>query len=61
MEDYVHVAVDAVVCGQVRIGYAAFVGANSTIIQKMCIRDSRKHIYWSDKEKWLLWNNSMGW
>lgn len=37
VEDYVHVAVAAVVCGQVRIGYAAFVGANSTIIQNRVI------------------------
>ena len=31
--DFVHVAVGAILCGQVEIGRAAFIGANSTIIQ----------------------------
>lgn len=37
VEDYAHIAVAAVTCGQVKIGYAAFVGANSTIIQNRII------------------------
>ena len=31
--DYVHVAVGAVICGQVMVGEGTFIGANSTIIQ----------------------------
>lgn len=31
--NFAHVAVAAVLCGQVRVGEAAFIGANSTIIQ----------------------------
>ena len=34
--DYSHIAVGAVLCGQVEIGEAAFVGANATVIQ--CIK-----------------------
>ncbi len=33
VEDFAHVAVGAVLCGQVRVGRAAFIGANATIIQ----------------------------
>lgn len=31
--DFSHVAVSAVLCGQVEVGEAAFIGANSTVIQ----------------------------
>ena len=31
--DYSHVAVGAVLCGQVKVGEAAFIGANATVIQ----------------------------
>lgn len=31
--DFAHVAVGAILCGQVEVGQAAFVGANATIIQ----------------------------
>ncbi|WP_027396836.1 acetyltransferase [Anaerovibrio lipolyticus] len=31
--DYAHVAVGAVLCGQVKVGEAAFIGANATVIQ----------------------------
>lgn len=31
--DFSHVSVGAVLCGQVRVGKAAFIGANSTVIQ----------------------------
>ena len=33
VEDFVHVAVAAVLCGQVSVGRAAFIGANATVIQ----------------------------
>lgn len=33
VEDFAHVAVTAVLCGQVKVCKAAFIGANSTIIQ----------------------------
>lgn len=33
IEDYSHIAVAAVLCGQVKVGEAAFIGANSTVIQ----------------------------
>lgn len=33
IEDFVHVAVAAILCGQVKVGEAAFVGANATVIQ----------------------------
>lgn len=33
IEDFSHIAVGAVLCGQVKIGEAAFVGASATIIQ----------------------------
>lgn len=33
VKDFAHVAVSAVLCGQVEIGEAAFIGANATVIQ----------------------------
>lgn len=33
VEDFSHIAVGTVLCGQVKVGKAAFVGANATIIQ----------------------------
>ena len=33
VEDFAHVAVAAVLCGQVHVGKAAFIGANATVIQ----------------------------
>lgn len=33
VEEFAHVAVAAVLCGQVRVGEAAFIGANATVIQ----------------------------
>ena len=33
VDDYSHVAVGAVLCGQVKVGEAAFIGANATVIQ----------------------------
>lgn len=33
VEDFAHVAVGAILCGQVNVGEAAFIGANATIIQ----------------------------
>ncbi|MDO5150965.1 MAG: NeuD/PglB/VioB family sugar acetyltransferase [Oscillospiraceae bacterium] len=33
VDDFVHIAVGSIVCGQVKIGKAAFLGANSTVIQ----------------------------
>lgn len=33
VEDFVHVAVAAILCGQVHVGKAAFIGANATVIQ----------------------------
>ena len=41
LEDYVHVAVGAVLCGQVTVGRAAFVGANATVIQCMNIESKK--------------------
>lgn len=38
--DFSHVAVSAVLCGQVRLGNAVFVGANATIIQNVKIEDN---------------------
>lgn len=35
IEDYSHIAVAAVLCGQVKVREAAFVGANATVIQCM--------------------------
>lgn len=37
IEDFVHVAVAAVLCGQVKVGEATFIGANATVIQCMNI------------------------
>lgn len=37
VEDNSHVAVGAVLCGGVRIGYSSFVGANSTVIQERVV------------------------
>lgn len=39
--DFAHVAVAAVLCGQVRVGNAAFVGANTTVIQGREIQEGR--------------------
>lgn len=39
IEDYEHVAVGAVLCGQVTVGKAAFIGANATIIQQRTISE----------------------
>lgn len=36
--DFCHIAVSAVLCGQVSVGRAAFVGANATVIQGMNIK-----------------------
>ena len=33
VDDFSHVAVGAVLCGQVKVGEAAFIGANATVIQ----------------------------
>ena len=33
VRDFTHVAVDAVLCGQVKVGKAALIGANATVIQ----------------------------
>lgn len=38
LEDFSHIAVAAVLCGQVSVGRAAFVGANATVIQGMKIK-----------------------
>lgn len=37
--DYAHVAVGAILCGQVKVGEAAFIGANATVIQCREIKD----------------------
>lgn len=37
--DYAHVAVATVLCGQVKVGEASFIGANATVIQCMEIAD----------------------
>lgn len=39
--DYVHMAVASVICGQVKVGEAAFIGANATVIQCMEIEPGR--------------------
>ena len=39
--DFSHVAVAAVLCGQVEVGEAAFIGANSTVIQCRKIESGR--------------------
>ena len=39
VEDFTHIAVSAVLCGQVQVGKAAFVGANATVIQGRKIKD----------------------
>ena len=36
--DFSHIAVAAVLCGEVSVGRAAFVGANATVIQGMKIK-----------------------
>lgn len=41
VEDFAHVAVAAVLCGQVHIGEAAFIGANATVIQGRKIHSRR--------------------
>ena len=38
LEDFSHIAVSAVLCGEVSVGRAAFVGANATVIQGMNIK-----------------------
>lgn len=40
--DFVHIAVGAVLCGQVEVGNSAFVGANATVIQ--CIKIDSQQI-----------------
>lgn len=39
VKDYTHVAVGAVLCGQVNVGKAALIGANATVIQCRNIKD----------------------
>lgn len=39
--DFTHVAVAAVLCGQVKVGNDAFIGANSTVIQCQIIPDGK--------------------
>lgn len=39
VEDFSHVAVGTVLCGQVKVGEAAFIGANATVIQCREIKD----------------------
>lgn len=41
VEDFSHIAVGAVLCGQVKVGKAAFIGANATVIQQMKIATSK--------------------
>lgn len=41
VEDYSHVAVAAVLCGQVKVGEAAFIGANATVIQGRTVEPHR--------------------
>lgn len=41
VKDFSHVAVSAVLCGQVKVGKAAFVGANATVIQCREIADNK--------------------
>lgn len=38
VSDFSHVAVAAVLCGQVKVGEAAFIGANATVIQGRMIK-----------------------
>lgn len=40
VSEYAHVAVGAVLCGQVKVGVAAFIGANATVIQGVSVGDS---------------------
>ena len=37
VEDFSHIAVGSVLCGNVRVGRASFIGANATVIQGKCI------------------------
>lgn len=39
IDDFSHVAVGAVLCGQVKIGKGAFIGANATVIQQRQVKD----------------------
>lgn len=39
IDDFSHIAVAAVLCGQVKVGKSAFIGANATVIQNRTIRD----------------------
>ena len=39
--DFAHIAVAAVLCGQVEVGNAAFVGANATVIQNMVVNPNQ--------------------
>lgn len=39
MKEFSHIAVAAVLCGQVQVGRAVLVGANATVIQCMDIPD----------------------
>ncbi len=41
VDDFVHVAVAAVLCGNVTVGRAAFVGANATVLQGRTIKDRK--------------------
>lgn len=41
IRDYAHIAVAAVLCGQVKVGEASFIGANATVIQCMEIADHK--------------------
>lgn len=41
VEDFCHIAVDAVLCGQVSVGRSTFVGANATIIQCINIEENK--------------------
>lgn len=42
ISDFSHISVNANLCGQVEVGYAAFIGASATIIQ--CIKVSSRKI-----------------
>ena len=37
VDDFSHIAVASILCGQVCVGRGAFIGANATIIQNQCI------------------------
>ena len=41
VRDFAHIAVAAVLCGQVEVGNAAFVGANATVIQNMVVNPNQ--------------------